>query len=79
MSTRKSDTTEAADLSAAKQLVDDSPTGVPSRVNSRVAVTALEPDDQCDALEIDDEYDADCDPYNRTGQFCVEAVRRKSD
>jgi hypothetical protein len=31
------------------------------------------------ALEIDDSYDADCDPYNSTGQFLVDAVKKKFD
>lgn len=29
------------------------------------------------ALEIDESFDADCDPYNSTGQFLVEAVKKK--
>jgi hypothetical protein len=31
------------------------------------------------ALEIDESYDADCDPYNSTGQFLVDAVKKKFD
>ncbi len=29
------------------------------------------------ALEIDDSYDADCDPYNSTGQYLVDALKKK--
>lgn len=28
-------------------------------------------------LEIDDSLDVDCDPYNSTGQFLVDAVKKK--
>ena len=31
------------------------------------------------SLKLDEQYDADCDPYNRTGQHYVEALRRKHD
>ena len=30
-------------------------------------------------LEIDETYDADCDPYNSTGQFLVDALKKKRD
>jgi hypothetical protein len=29
------------------------------------------------ALEIDQTYELDCDPYNSTGQFLVDAVKNK--
>lgn len=29
------------------------------------------------ALEIDESYDANCDPYNNTGQFLIDAVKKK--
>jgi len=29
------------------------------------------------ALEIDESYGADCDPYNSTGQFLVDALKNK--
>lgn len=29
------------------------------------------------SLQIDESYDVDCDPYNRTGQFLVDAVKKK--
>ncbi len=29
------------------------------------------------ALQIDDSYDVDCDPYNSTGQFLAEALKNK--
>ena len=28
-------------------------------------------------LEIDESYELDCDPYNSTGQFLADAVRKK--
>jgi hypothetical protein len=28
------------------------------------------------ALEIDNSYDTDCDPYNSTGQFLVQALKK---
>lgn len=31
------------------------------------------------ALEIDESYEADCDPYNSTGQFLADAVKKKLD
>jgi len=31
------------------------------------------------ALEIDQSYEVDCDPYNSTGQFLVDAVKNKLD
>lgn len=39
--------------------------------------TRVLPDVEATTLEIDDEYAVDCDPYNRTGQHCVEALRHK--
>lgn len=30
-------------------------------------------------LQIDETFDADCDPYNSTGQFLADAVRKKFD
>lgn len=79
MSTWKSDTIVVADPSTVTQVVDDTATEVPSRHDARVTVTALELDLDCDALELDDQYDVDCDPYNRTGQFCVGALRKEND
>lgn len=29
------------------------------------------------SLRIDESYDVDCDPYNCTGQFLVDAVKKK--
>ena len=40
--------------------------------------TGLE-DVEVTSLELDDQFDVDCDPYNRTGQHYVEALRRKKD
>lgn len=31
------------------------------------------------SLQIDESYEADCDPYNSTGQFLAGAVRKKYD
>lgn len=31
------------------------------------------------ALQLDESYDADCDPYNNTGQHLVEAIKRNYD
>ena len=31
------------------------------------------------SLQIDETYDGDCDPYNCTGQFLVEALKQKRD
>ena len=31
------------------------------------------------ALEIDESYELNCDPYNSTGQFLVDAVKKKFD
>ncbi len=31
------------------------------------------------ALQIDETYDVDCDPYNCTGQFLVEALKDRRD
>ncbi len=31
------------------------------------------------ALQIDETFDADCDPYNSTGQFLADAIRKKYD
>ena len=31
------------------------------------------------SLELDEQFDVDTDPYNRTGSHCVAALRRKSD
>ncbi len=31
------------------------------------------------ALQIDETYDADCDPYNSTGQFLADAIKKKYD
>ena len=28
-------------------------------------------DVEAKSLRIDEDYDVECDPYNRTGQFCV--------
>ncbi len=28
-------------------------------------------------LDIEPDDDTDCDPYNRTGQFCVEALKKR--
>ena len=30
-------------------------------------------------LQIDETFDTDCDPYNSTGQFLADAVRKKYD
>jgi hypothetical protein len=30
-------------------------------------------------LEIDETYELDCDPYNNTGQFLVDALKNKYD
>jgi len=37
------------------------------------------PEFEASALEIDHENEVDCDPYNRTGQFCVGSLRPKHD
>ncbi len=37
------------------------------------------PEFDASALEIDHENEVDCDPYNRTGQFCVGSLRPKHD
>jgi len=29
------------------------------------------------ALQIDESYDVDCDPYNSTGQFLADALKKK--
>lgn len=29
------------------------------------------------ALEIDESYELDCDPYNNTGQFLADALKKK--
>jgi len=29
------------------------------------------------ALEIDESYELDCDPYNSTGQFLADALKKK--
>jgi len=29
------------------------------------------------SLELDSDAESDCDPYNRTGQFLVEAIRKQ--
>ena len=31
------------------------------------------------ALQIDETFDADCDPYNSTGQFLADAIKKKYD
>jgi len=31
------------------------------------------------SLQIDESYNDDCDPYNSTGQFLVDALKMKSD
>ena len=31
------------------------------------------------ALEIDESFDGDCDPYNSTGQFLADALKKKYD
>ncbi len=31
------------------------------------------------ALQIDETFDGDCDPYNSTGQFLADAIRKKYD
>lgn len=31
------------------------------------------------AFEIDDSFDINCDPYNSTGQFLIEALKKKYD
>lgn len=31
------------------------------------------------SLQLDESYDVDCDPYNRTGQFLVDAAKLKND
>jgi len=31
------------------------------------------------ALEIDESFDGDCDPYNSTGQFLVDSLKKKYD
>ena len=30
------------------------------------------------SLELDEQFDRDTDPYNRTGQYLVDALRRKN-
>ncbi len=30
-------------------------------------------------LQIDETFDGDCDPYNSTGQFLADAIRKKYD
>ena len=31
------------------------------------------------SLKIDESLDVDCDPYNRTGQFLVDTLKKKRD
>lgn len=31
------------------------------------------------ALQIDETFDGDCDPYNSTGQFLADAIKKKYD
>jgi hypothetical protein len=31
------------------------------------------------ALEIDESFDGDCDPYNSTGQFLADSLKKKYD
>lgn len=55
-------------LSARTKYKIDSSTEIPPPASTQVDITSL---------EIASDYETDCDPYNRTGQFCIEAMKNK--
>ena len=55
---------------AIAELDNDSVAALPSSGLENIEVTSL---------EIDEQFEVDTDPYNRTGSHCVAALRRKSD
>lgn len=66
MSTRIPAPVREQALSARTKYKIDKSTEIPPAVATQVDITSL---------EIASDYEADCDPYNRTGQFCVEAMK----
>ena len=40
---------------------------------------AAAPQVDISSLELASDFEADCDPYNNTGQHCLEAMRRVED
>ncbi len=65
MSTWKNLRNDAEILQAAGKPPLDADTEAEYVPAARVTVTSL---------EIDVEFEIDCDPYNRTGQFCVPLI-----
>lgn len=68
MSTYIKATQNAADRSARTKFNVDKSGKTKQPVVEKIDVTAL---------EIDEAYETDCDPYNSTGQFLVDAVKKK--
>ena len=70
MSTRKVVPVSPTEKAATKELSPDEVIELPSEGLRKIEVTSL---------ELDEKFDVDTDPYNRTGQFLVDALRRKDD
>ena len=70
MSTRKVIPHKTPAPSAGKALSADDVVDLPAADLDNIEVTAL---------ELDEEFNTETDPYNRTGQFLVGALRRKQD
>jgi len=68
MSTEKVTPERASDRMAREDLVAD---GGRDRVCPEIEKLDIT------SLQIDESYDADCDPYNNTGQFLADAVKRR--
>ena len=69
MSTRKQ-VPHKTSKPAVAELRDDAISASPANDLENIEVTSL---------ELDERYEVDTDPYNRTGSHCVAALRRKSD
>ncbi len=67
MTIRKSFLNEAPEKLARRKLLQEPDIAVPERPVQQVEVTSL---------QIDHDYDLDCDPYNRTGQFIVVGTKK---
>ena len=70
MSTRKVIPHKTPAPSAGKALSAEGVVELPSADLDKLEITSL---------ELDDQFDTETDPYNRTGQFLVDALRRKQD
>ena len=70
MSTRKVVPVSPTEKALAKELSPDEVIELPSEGLRKIEVTSL---------ELDEKFDVDTDPYNRTGQFLVDALRLKDD